>query len=72
MGESLAGLFIVETLLAEPVLFDHYVALDPSVWWNGGALVGPRGDRAGAEAERDRESRWTRAAGEMGPRARRC
>src|SRR2546423_7704372 len=39
VGESLAGLFIVETFLVEPRLFDHYVALDPSVWWNGGALV---------------------------------
>ena len=39
VGESLAGLFAVETLLAEPMLFDHYVALDPSVWWNGGTLV---------------------------------
>ena len=39
VGESLAGLFIVETLLAEPALFSHYVALDPSVWWNGGAVV---------------------------------
>jgi predicted alpha/beta superfamily hydrolase len=39
IGESLAGLFVVETLLAEPALFDHYIALDPSVWWNGGALL---------------------------------
>ena len=39
IGESLAGLFIVETLLAEPALFSHYVALDPSLWWNGGAVV---------------------------------
>jgi hypothetical protein len=39
VGESLAGLFIVETLLVEPAMFDHYVAIDPSVWWNGGALV---------------------------------
>ena len=39
VGESLAGLFIVETLLAEPTLFSHYVALDPSLWWNGGAVV---------------------------------
>lgn len=39
VGESLAGLFIVETFLAEPSLFKHYIALDPSVWWNGGALV---------------------------------
>ena len=39
VGESLAGLFIVETFLIEPALFRHYVALDPSVWWNGNILV---------------------------------
>lgn len=39
VGESLAGLFIVETLLTEPSLFDHYVALDPSIWWNGFAIL---------------------------------
>jgi predicted alpha/beta superfamily hydrolase len=39
IGESLAGLFIVETFLEEPDLFTHYIALDPSVWWNGGAIV---------------------------------
>ena len=39
VGESLAGLFIVETFLLEPAMFDHYVAFDPSVWWNNGALV---------------------------------
>ncbi len=39
IGESLAGLFIVETFLEEPDLFTHYMALDPSVWWNGGAIV---------------------------------
>jgi predicted alpha/beta superfamily hydrolase len=39
VGESLAGLFVVETFLAEPALFRHYIALDPSLWWNRGALV---------------------------------
>ena len=39
VGESLAGLFVVETFLREPSLFTHYVALDPSVWWDRGALV---------------------------------
>ena len=39
VGESLAGLFVVETLLLEPTLFDTYVAVDPSVWWNKGQLV---------------------------------
>ncbi|HEX6643513.1 MAG TPA: alpha/beta hydrolase-fold protein [Gemmatimonadales bacterium] len=44
VGESLAGLFVVETLLLEPALFDTYIAFDPSLWWNGGALV----EQAGA------------------------
>ncbi|WP_370550201.1 alpha/beta hydrolase [Hymenobacter sp. BT559] len=39
MGESLAGLFVVETLLLEPDLVDTYVAFDPSLWWNKGWLV---------------------------------
>ena len=39
VGESLAGLFVLETFLDEPTLFRHYVALDPSVWWNAGAVV---------------------------------
>jgi predicted alpha/beta superfamily hydrolase len=39
VGESLAGLFVVETLLAQATRFDHYVAFDPSLWWDRGALV---------------------------------
>ena len=33
MGESLAGLFVVETLLEDPALFDDYIAISPSMWW---------------------------------------
>jgi predicted alpha/beta superfamily hydrolase len=39
VGESLAGLFVVETLLLEPDLFDTYVAIDPSLWWNDQYLL---------------------------------
>lgn len=39
VGESLAGLFVVETLLLEPDLFDTYMAFDPSLWWNAQHLV---------------------------------
>jgi predicted alpha/beta superfamily hydrolase len=39
IGESLAGLFVVESFLREPELFDEYIAFDPSLWWNHGALV---------------------------------
>lgn len=33
MGESLAGLFVVETLFEVPTLFDDYIAVSPSLWW---------------------------------------
>jgi predicted alpha/beta superfamily hydrolase len=39
IGESLAGLFIVETFFLQPDLFDTYIALSPSLWWNDEALV---------------------------------
>ncbi|MBX3156814.1 MAG: alpha/beta hydrolase [Deltaproteobacteria bacterium] len=39
IGESAAGLFVVETFLLEPAMFDAYIAVDPSVWWNEQELV---------------------------------
>jgi hypothetical protein len=39
MGESLAGLFVVETFLKEPQMFDAWVAVSPSLWWDGGRLA---------------------------------
>ena len=51
VGESLAGLFIVETALLEPTLFRRYIALDPSVWWNRGELVQTAEGRMGALGE---------------------
>lgn len=45
VGESLAGLFVVETFFLEPDLFDTYIALDPSLWWNHQALVNGASER---------------------------
>jgi predicted alpha/beta superfamily hydrolase len=45
VGESLAGLFVVETFLLEPDLFDTYIAFDPSLWWNAQALVNGADER---------------------------
>ncbi len=39
VGESLAGLFVVETLVKSPEMFDTYIAIDPSLWWNRYALL---------------------------------
>lgn len=33
MGESLAALFVVETFLNQPTVFDRYIAISPSLWW---------------------------------------
>jgi uncharacterized protein len=48
VGESLAGLFVMETLLLEPDLFDTYIAFDPSLWWNDQKLVNGAGQRLAA------------------------
>jgi predicted alpha/beta superfamily hydrolase len=45
IGESLAGLFIVETFFLQPELFDTYIALSPSLWWNNEELVRQAGER---------------------------
>ncbi len=39
IGESLAGLFVLETCMESPELFDTCIALSPSLWWNDHALV---------------------------------
>lgn len=39
VGESLAGLFVVDTFFREPELFERYVAMDPSLWWDDHELV---------------------------------
>jgi hypothetical protein len=39
IGESLAGLFVLETFFLQPELFDTYIALSPSLWWNNEELV---------------------------------
>lgn len=47
LGESLAGLFILETYLEEPSLFDAYAAIDPSLWWDKEALSLSAADKIG-------------------------
>lgn len=34
VGESLAGLFVVDTFLDAPDAFDDYLAISPSLWWD--------------------------------------
>lgn len=39
VGESLAGLFTIETLFQTPDVFQSYIAIDPSLWWNDEKLI---------------------------------
>lgn len=39
IGQSLAGLFATEVLLTKPELFDHYMIISPSIWWNNASIL---------------------------------
>lgn len=39
IGESLSGLFVMETFFISPNTFDFYIAMDPSLWWNNNYLT---------------------------------
>lgn len=34
IGESMAGLFVLDTLASTPTAFNDYIAVSPIVWWN--------------------------------------
>ncbi len=38
-GHSLGGLFTASTLMTKPDLFDSYLIMSPSLWWNGEELT---------------------------------
>ena len=39
IGQSLGGLLETEILLKKPALFNKYVIVSPSLWWNNGSLL---------------------------------
>jgi len=39
IGQSLGGLLATEVLFTRPALFDDYILVSPSLWWNNGALA---------------------------------
>ena len=45
---SLGGLFVLDTFLETPKMFDDYIALTPSLWWDDGRVV----DEASAKLAR--------------------
>jgi len=39
IGQSLGGLFATEVLLKRPTLFNRYIIVSPSLWWDNGSLL---------------------------------
>ena len=55
IGQSLGGLLATEVLFTRPELFDDYMLIGPSLWWNDGALAA--GAEAWVKAHRDLHKR---------------
>ena len=64
VGESLAGYFVIETFVLEPDLFDTYIAIDPSMWWNDEALVKTAAERLRSLSKMD-QALWFASSGEQ-------
>jgi uncharacterized protein len=39
IGESLGGLLATEILIKRPILFNRYIIVSPSLWWDDGSLL---------------------------------
>jgi len=39
IGQSLGGLLATEIMLKKPTLFDKYIIVSPSLWWDNGSLL---------------------------------
>ena len=39
IGQSLGGLLATEILFKKPKLFNHYLIISPSLWWDNGSLL---------------------------------
>jgi predicted alpha/beta superfamily hydrolase len=40
IGQSLGGLLATEVLFKNPILFNTYIIISPSLWWDNGSLLG--------------------------------
>jgi predicted alpha/beta superfamily hydrolase len=73
-GHSLAGLFVLETLEAEPALFTRWAAVSPSLWWRTPDAAHARpdllvgcGELETARDMRGRIEAWAGGRGHDGP-----
>ena len=62
IGESLAGLFILETWLQQPELFTDYIAISPSLWYDDRHLAKQASTLLEAHADKPRRLYLTMAS----------
>ncbi len=56
---SLGGLFIIDTFLERPEMFDDYIALTPSLWWDDGRIVDEAAQKLARHNPSDRRLYFT-------------
>lgn len=56
---SLGGLFVLDTFLERPEMFDDYIALTPSLWWDDGRIVDEAARRLASHGPSDRRLYFT-------------
>jgi predicted alpha/beta superfamily hydrolase len=44
IGESLGGLLATEILFKKPTLFNKYIIVSPSLWWDNGSLLNSKSE----------------------------
>jgi predicted alpha/beta superfamily hydrolase len=66
VGHSFGGLFAINTLINHPHIFDSYVAIDPSLWWDERKLL-LRSDTVLREKKFDGKTLFVSVANTMQP-----
>lgn len=56
---SLGGLFVLDTFLERPEMFDDYIALTPSLWWDDGRVVDEAAQKLARHGPSDRRLYFT-------------
>lgn len=64
IGHSFGGLFAIHTMMSRPELFNSYVAIDPSLWWDNRKLL-LQSDTFLAEKKFDKKTLFVSVANTM-------
>ncbi len=54
VGHSFGGLLVVNTIINRPELFNNYIAIDPSLWWDNEVLTREVADKLSSEKHKNK------------------